>query len=574
MHMKWWGWGSEDKSPDTSNMPKFLPYVRQLLGCDTSYQMLPIAFDDINLNPIIENKPFLHYLTTHFDAEQLQQDKYSRLLHAYGKSYRDLARIRKGEVLRAPDLIVYPQNHSDVSILMDAAIQFDACLIAFGGGTNIVGALEAPASEARMVVSVDMSHMNKVLTIDASSQTATIQAGAFGPEIESQLNEQGFSLGHFPDSFEFSTLGGWLATRSVGMQSDQYGTIADMTLALTCVTPAGSISLVPYPHASMGPNLNEIIIGSEGRFGIITEAVMKIHPIPAAQHFSAIIFPNFLAGLSAIKECSDKQELPHMMRLLDPDETQLSFHFKPLKSRLEQSIEAAIKKAISTFRKIDFSQCCVAIIAFSGTSASIKRHKKNVLGTCKKHGAVNLGKTPGKQWYARKYDYPYLRDLIMNFGCIVDVAETSVLWSNVEPIYDAIKKAGYEAMSQCIPHHTLATLKKPGYLGCHLSHHYQNGTCLYFTFAFLPQTGYENGQYNWVKSAITDTIVKHKGSLSHHHGIGYEHAKWLPDVLGETGMTLLNKIKTAIDPGANLNPKDITQMPTDDIGTKEKSAVF
>ncbi len=574
MHMKWWGWGAVDKSPDVSNMPNFLPYVRQLLGCNTEHRIPPIAFDDIQLNPITDNKSFLDHLTSHLDTDQLQQDNYSRLLHAYGKSYRDLARIRKGDVPRAPDLVVYPNDHQDVCLLMDAAIKHNVCLIAFGGGSNIVGALEAPAHEKRMVVSVDMSRMNKVLALDVASQTATIQAGAFGPEIESQLNQQGFSLGHFPDSFEFSTLGGWLATRSVGMQSDQYGTIADMTLALTCVTPAGSIHLNPYPHSSTGPNLNEIILGSEGRFGIITEAVMKVHPLPVVHHFSAVIFPSFSAGINAIKECSDHQDLPNMMRLLDPDETQLSFHFKPQKSWLESRIESIIKKAIGTFKHIDFDHCCVAILAFSGTPAAIKKQKRTVLRRCKRHGAVHLGQKPGQQWYERKYDYPYLRDLIMDFGCVVDVAETSIVWNNMQPFYQAIKAAGYEAMSQCIPQETLAALKKPGYLGCHLSHHYQNGTCLYYTFAFVPEAGKNIEQYNRVKGAITDAIVSHQGSLSHHHSIGYEHAKWLPDVLGESGLDMLNKIKASLDPGANLNPKDMVRPARQNTQSKEHSPVF
>jgi alkyldihydroxyacetonephosphate synthase len=571
--MKWWGWGAENKFPDVSNMPKFLPYVKELLGCNTNNRKSPISLDEIELNPVVENKAFIEHITLNFKPHQVKQDKYSRLIRAYGKSYRDLARIRQGLIPRAPDLILYPETNQDVRFLMDAALKYNVCLIPFGGGTNIVGALEVPSGEKRMVISVDMSRMNQVLSLDPIALTATIQAGAFGPEIEYQLNQQGYSLGHFPDSFEFSTLGGWLATRSVGMQSDQYGSISDMTLGIHCMTFDGYLQVPPHPHASMGLNLNEVLLGSEGRFGIITEAVMKIHPLPTEQHFAALVFPTFSAGIEAIKECATTHKLPHMMRLLDADETQLSVHFKSQKSKWEQWLETIMKRGITKFKKIDFSSCSIAIIAFAGTKKQMKQQRREVLTLCKKYGAFHLGQAPGKEWYKRKYDYPYLRDLMMDLGCVVDVAETSVLWGDVESFHQIIKKVGYDAMSSCIPENVLKNTKTPGYLGCHLSHHYQNGTCLYFTFAFTPKLGQEINQYSYVKETITEAIVNNKGSLSHHHSIGYEHAKWLPQVLGDTGVDLINKIKKSFDPGGQLNPKAGLGLPTEQVLNTPKTVV-
>ena len=563
-NMKWWGWGSEEKEANLSNMPKFLPYVERLLGCDTKKKQPVISLDEINLPPIIENKAFVQWLQKTFSTNQLRHDKHSRLIHAYGKSYRDLLRIRSGQFARIPDCVIYPKSQTEVSLLIEAAITHNICLIPFGGGTNIVGALESPQNETRMIVSVDMGHMNQVHEVDSISHTAVIQAGAFGPEIEAQLNAQGFTLGHFPDSFEFSTLGGWLATRSVGMQSDQYGSIADMALAINCATPQGLITLNPYPHASMGPDINELILGSEGRFGIITQAVMKIHPIPATQAFGAVLFPNFSAGIAAIQECVAQQTLPHMLRLLDREETQLSFHFKSQKSPFQTMVDKAMKRMIGTVKKIDFSQCCIAVLAFSGSKAQIKLQRKLVLATCKKQGAVYLGAKPGNDWYHRKYEYPYLRDVIMDLGC-VDVAETTVLWKDVPTLYAKVKEAGYTAMSHCVPEVILNKLNKPGYFGCHLSHHYQNGTCLYYTFAFMPEKGQEQRQYSIVKSAITEAIVVHKGSVSHHHSIGFEHAKWLPTMVSTPGMTWLQNIKSVIDPQCNLNPKPITDTLIEEI---------
>ncbi len=555
-NMKWWGWGAEEKEANLSNMPKFLPYVEQLLGCDTTQKQAVISLDDIVLPPVIENHDFAQWIQKCFLAEQLRQDKQARLIHAYGKSYRDLARIRQGQLVRIPDWVIFPNSQNEVSLLINAAIAHNVCLIPFGGGTNIVGALESPQEEVRMIVSVDMSRMNQVLEIDAISHTAVIQAGAFGPEIEEQLNAKGFTLGHFPDSFEFSTLGGWLATRSVGMQSDQYGSIADMTLAINCATPQGLITLNPYPHASVGPDLNQLILGSEGRFGIITQAVMKVHPVPATQAFGAVLFPHFSAGIAAIQDCVVHQTLPHMMRLLDVDETQLSFHFKSKKSLFQTMIDKVMKRIIGFVKKIDFSQCCVGVLAFSGTAEQIKLQRKQVLAACRKQGGVYLGAKPGNDWYQRKYEYPYLRDVIMDLGCVVDVAETAVLWKDVATLYLKVKEAGYAAMAGCIPGKNLEKLKKPGYFGCHLAHHYQSGTCLYYTFAFMPEKGQEQQQYDVVKTAITNAIVANKGSVSHHHSIGFEHAKWLSEMLSESGLTWLKGIKSVIDPQYNLNPKN------------------
>ncbi|NDH66646.1 MAG: FAD-binding oxidoreductase [Gammaproteobacteria bacterium] len=564
-NMKWWGWGAEGKEANLSNMPKFLPYVEDLLGCDTTQKQAIIALDDITLPSVIENNDFVQWMQKTFSTDQLQQDKKARLIHSYGKSYRDLARIRQGQFVRIPDLVIFPNNQNEVSLLINAAIAHNVCLIPFGGGTNIVGALESHQHESRMIVSVDMSRMNQVLEIDAISHTALIQAGAFGPEIEAQLNAKGFMLGHFPDSFEFSTLGGWLATRSVGMQSHQYGSISDMALAINCVTPQGLITLNPYPHASMGPDLNQLILGSEGRFGIITQAVMKVHPVPATQAFGAILFPNFSAGIAAIQDCVAHQTLPHMMRLLDVEETQLSFHFKSKKSPFQTIIDKSMKRIIRVVKNIDFSQCCVGVLAFSGTTKQIRLQRKQVLSACRKHGAVYLGAKPGNDWYQRKYEYPYLRDVIMDLGCVVDVAETTVLWKDVATLYSKVKEAGYAAMANYIPEKALVKLKKPGYFGCHLSHHYQSGTCLYYTFAFMPRKGQEQEQYDAVKTAITNAIVAHKGSVSHHHSIGFEHAKWLPDMLSNPGVAWLQNIKAGIDPQYILNPKSSELRLAEDI---------
>ncbi|ABX78449.1 FAD-binding oxidoreductase [Coxiella burnetii] len=554
MVMKWWGWGAPDKQPDIHRMPKFLPYVEKILGCNIAQQDLPIEFEKIQLPSPIHCQAFLQQLECDFRSDQISQDKLERLRHTYGKSFRDLFRIRQGLISRPPDYVVYPETTEQVASLLSLATNHNVCVIPFGGGTNIVGAVEASANERRTVVSCDLSRMSRVISIDNYSRTAIIQAGALGPLLESQLNEKGFSLGHFPDSFQFSTLGGWLATRSVGMQSDQYGTISDMVLSLQVVTLQGVIENITVPHASCGPNLRELFIGCEGRLGIITQATMKVYPLPEKEHFNAILFPNFSAGLKAIHRCATQKQLPHMMRLMDNDETDLSFHLKPKESRLKSWLQSGVKSYLRRFKNIKEKQCVCMILAFSGSADEVRRKKKTVFAICRSMGGVVVGQGAGKAWYARKYDYPYLRDFIMDLGCVVDVAETATTWSNVENLYHQVKKVGYQALSECTPRAVQNKIGRPGYVGCHISHNYYNGACLYFTFGFFSEKNHALTHYWQVKKAFTQAIMDHGGALSHHHSIGYEHEPWLEAFIGTIGIKSLAAVKNSLDPTQILNP--------------------
>jgi alkyldihydroxyacetonephosphate synthase len=321
--MKWWGWGSIEKKFDDTNRPSFKPWLYQMAGTKELKLKYPVAEQEIKLSEPVTNDTFINQILLKINKNQIVQNSTQRILHTYGKSYADLLRIRKGIIKSAPDMVIFPKNHDEVVFIMKAAYENDVVVIPFGGGTNIVGCVEVTDGTPRMKVSMDMQLMNQVLSIDSYSQTAVIQAGILGTKLDEDLKKMGFTLGHHPDSFEFSTLGGWIATRSAGMQSNQYGRIEDMVLALKVVTPIGEVITKNVPASAAGPNLNALLIGSEGTLGIITEATMKIHPAPEIEEYYAYLFKNFKQGVAVIYECHLKGFVPSVIRLQDSHETAL-----------------------------------------------------------------------------------------------------------------------------------------------------------------------------------------------------------------------------------------------------------
>ncbi|HEY7027113.1 MAG TPA: FAD-binding oxidoreductase, partial [Gemmatimonadales bacterium] len=300
-HMKWWGWGDEQTEFDISDKPELWPFIRESVGISGEGDRTPpVQFDDLTLPLPRINSAFRAALGGTLGGDRLFTNKRERLVHAYGKSFRDLWRIRRGIVEAAPDGVIYPETEAEVATLIAAAADHDVVLIPFGAGSNIAGCVEAAHDERRMVVALDLRRMDQVLELDAESGTARIQAGVMGPHMEQQLNAQGFTLGHFPDSFLFSTLGGWIATRSAGMQSDRYGKIEDMVVALRMVTPSGTIETRTVPRSSNGIDVKHLCIGSEGTLGVITEAVMQVHRIPEIRLPYGYLFPDFEEGVNAI----------------------------------------------------------------------------------------------------------------------------------------------------------------------------------------------------------------------------------------------------------------------------------
>jgi alkyldihydroxyacetonephosphate synthase len=542
--MKWWGWGDVEARFDAEAHPGFWPYAKEVLGIEGDGPgMPPVPLEAVELPEPIVNTRFLAELKSVLDAGQICDSRLERAIHAYGKGFRDLFRMRRGWAEGAPDVVIYPESEHDVSVVLRAAERHDVMIIPFGGGSNIAGCLERMETH-RMTASLDMRRMRRVLAVDAHSFTARVEAGVFGPDLEDQLSAHGMTLGHFPDSFLHSTLGGWIATRSAGMQSDKYGKIEDMVVALRMVTPDGVLATQVVPKSSNGIDVNHLCIGSEGTLGVITEATMRVHPRPELRIVPGFLFPEFEGGVEAIRECVRRECMPAMVRLNDPDKTALSVAFKPRASRLTQAV-SKIFKGYLQMKGFDLPRSCLMLAAFEGSKADVKRQFREVSAIYRKFGGVSLGSSAGKSFEATKFDFPHIRDFLLERDVTTDVSETSTVWSNILPLYRATMQTLREKISES---------GVPPWTGCHISHTYRTGASVYFTFGFKQELGREMEQYLRVKRAAQQSFIDHGATLSHHHAVGTEHLPWLAADISPLGLKAVAALKRGLDPANIMNP--------------------
>jgi len=545
-HMKWWGWGVEGVAFNPDNKPAFAPFVKKAVGLDLSVPAVPpVEFSDLTLPSTTIDDDFLGALIAIVGADNAVTDNESRLVHTYGKSIRDLLRIRASDLPRMPDVVLYPADEDQVAQIVDLAVAQNAVVIPFGGGSNIAGSLTPNAGEARVVISLDLGLLNRVVSIDEGSGLARIQAGAQGPYIEEQLNERGWTMGHFPDSFTHSTLGGWVATRSSGMQSDKYGDIADIARGLRMVRPNGVVSIRPVPSASTGPSVREMILGSEGRLGVITEVTVQVHRTPEVREINGYLFPNWEAGIAAMHEISESDARPTVTRVSDARESGFSFATGKEKTGFDPQ---KVLMAFLEKRGWDLEGINLSFIGFEGSKSHVAYEKKIVARIVKKHGGLGVGKGPGVLYDQKKFDTPYLRDFLLDRGAAADVSETAAPWSRLNEIHDAVYAAANAAYEQ---------IGTPGWIMSHLSHSYHSGACLYFTFAFVHDGENAIAQYDVVKSAIQQAFVDHGGTISHHHGVGREHSPWLEQDISTEGVALMRGLFESADPKSNFNPDKV-----------------
>ena len=556
--MKWWGWGEESISFTHEGKPELAPFIERHLELDVRRPgTRPIAFGDLEVPPSVLPAGLRSDLEDAVGAGHVSTDEHDRVVHARGKSLTDLVRQRRGDLGRVADVVVRPATEEEVVAVVEAALEEDAVVIPFGGGTSISGSLEPEPGERRPVISIDMSRMDRVLSVDATSQLARVQAGVFGPNLERQLNAQGWTCGHFPDSFTHSTLGGWIATRSSGMQSDRYGDVAELTRGLRVVTPSGVLVVRPVPSTSTGPSVREMVLGSEGRLGIITEATIQVRRVPPERTILGYLFPTWADGLAAMRDIAAGEASPSVTRVSDPYETAFSFA-----TRTDPTpVDRLKSKALQTFLKRkgwDLEAMCLAFIGYEGSAAGVTAERKATERIAKRHGALCIGSSPGELYDQKKFDTPYIRDFLLDRGAPADVSETSAPWGELQTVYDNVMAAGHGAFHQ---------LGVPGYLMCHLSHSYHAGACLYFTFAINPPAdGDALDMYGVAKRAIQQAFVDSGATLSHHHAVGTEHAQWLEEDISGPGVAMLQALFEGFDPGGNLNPGKIVSGRTTRAG--------
>jgi alkyldihydroxyacetonephosphate synthase len=548
--MKWWGWGAEGVEFTHEDKPDLAPFIKEVLGLDVGrVTAAPVRFEDLHVPEPRLSEDLRAALEQAVTAAFVSVDPHDRVVHARGKSLRDLIRQRRGELLRVPDVVVRPGREDEVTAILRAALISGAVVIPFGGGSSISGSLEAPATETRPVISVDLVRLDKLLAIDANSRLARVQAGVFGPHLEEQLGAQGYTFGHFPDSFTHSTLGGWIATRSSGMQSDRYGDIADLTKGLRVVTPSGTLVTRPVPAMSTGPSVREIVLGSEGRLGLITEATVHVRRIPEHRAILGYLFPSFADALAAMRDIAASECAVSVTRVSDAHETRFSFAMRKRPTLVDKLQSKALRAFLQHRLGYDLPAMCLSFIGYEGSHGHVARQRKAAGKIVKRHGGLCIGSGPGALYDQKKFDTPHIRDFLLDHGVAADVSETAMPWSQLIPVYDAVTAAASGAFAQ---------LGVQGYLMCHLSHSYHAGACLYFTFAFQPTPGGDMiVEYEVVKSAIQQAFVDNGATLSHHHAVGTEHAQWLEQDISAPGVAILEALFDGTDPGRHLNPGKI-----------------
>jgi alkyldihydroxyacetonephosphate synthase len=548
--MKWWGWGLEGVEFTHADKPDLAPFIEAVLGLKVGpVSAAPPRLADLPVPESGLSEELRAALVRAVGPGFVGVDALDRVVHARGKSLRDLIRQRRGDFVRIPDVVVRPGSEDEVAEVLRAAIAANAVVIAFGGGSSISGSLEAPAGEVRQVISLDLARLDKLLEIDGPSRLARLQAGAFGPHIEQQLGRQGYTLGHLPDSFTHSTLGGWIATRSSGMQSDRYGDIADLTKGLRMVTPSETLIVRPVPAASTGPSIRQMVLGSEGRLGIITEATVRVRRRPAQRVILGYLFPTFFDGLAAMRDIAESECSVSVTRVSDANETRFSFATRKRPTLADKLQSLALRTFLERRLGYDVSQMALSFIGYEGSAGHVAAQRRAVGRIVKRHGGLGIGSGPGELYDQKKFDTPYIRDFLLDRGAAGDVSETAMPWSRLTPVYDAVTAAGHAAFAE---------IGVRGYLMCHLSHSYHDGACLYFTFAFVPTPGGDIlVEYDVVKSAIQQAFVDAGATLSHHHAVGTEHARWLEQDISAPGVAMIKALFDATDPGGHLNPGKI-----------------
>ena len=533
--MRWWGWGEDGHVVSLS--PAAEDLLRDELGADPSVRKPRVEFEQVSMPEPKLPDGLRDRLATALGSEGLRDDRETRAAHAVGRSYPDLVRIRSGDASSAPDAVAFPGSAELVAAVLGLCAEHGVAVVPFGGGTSVVGGVEPVREGFAGAVSLDLGRLTETVGVDPTSLTARVDAGLLGPELERRLREQGVTLGHFPQSFEYSTVGGWVATRSAGQASTGYGRIDELVEAVRCVTPAGELGTKAFPATAAGPSLRELVVGSEGVLGVICEATLRVRPAPAARRYEAWSFSSFAEGCDAFRVMEQAGAAADVNRLSDEDETRLTM-------ALGSSGSTTEKLGRRYLRLRGHEGGCLAILGFEGSEEQVEDRRRVAGGLLRAGGGVSLGHRPGDAWYRSRFAAPYLRDELLDRGVLADTLETATSWTNLGKLHQAVR----EALST-----TLASRGTQPLVMCHVSHLYPSGASLYFTFLARQE---EDAMAQWqaAKEAASEAIVAGGGTITHHHAIGRDHRRWLTAEDGELGIEVLRAAKERLDPAGIMNP--------------------
>lgn len=533
---RWNGWGYTNV--DYPLKPEALQFIHERVGEGCKSQ-------DAKLADVVKSLPDSR-LKSH---PLITTDPEERIRHSAGQSLPDWIAMRGGRYPAFVDGVAYPTMPEEVRDLIAYCRDTGTHLIPYGGGTSVVGHL-TPLAQDAPVLSVDMSRMSDLVEFDAKSQLATFRAGIAGPDIEAKLRARGYTLGHYPQSFEFSTLGGWVATRSSGQQSRFYGRIEGLFAGGTVETPIGTLELPAFPASAAGPDLREIVLGSEGKLGIITEVVVRVSRIPQHESFGGIMFPSFEQGTEAVRMMAQANLPVSMLRLSNAVETQTNL-------ALAAGTGVRLLERYLTMRGVQ-DEKCMLIYGLTGSKRVCRATRRALIEIARQHGGVFVGGVMGNAWRKNRFRSAYLRNTLWDHGYAVDTLETATSWANTLKMMQDIEQAIRTTMAE-------ADLKT--HIFSHLSHVYATGSSVYTTYVFPLGETPEQTLERWqrTKAAASEAVVANGGTISHQHGVGLDHAPYLPREKGETGMQTLQSLVSSFDPSKIMNPGKLLEEVREDV---------
>lgn len=523
---RWNGWGDETLDYPMTEVTRM--FLERVIGPSQPPQ-------DATFAEVVHTVP-----PSRLPAHPLVSDAPDvRLRHARGQSLPDWLALRSGDVGCFPDGVAAPTQPAEVQALLRYAHEVGARIIPYGGGTSVAGHI-TPVPGATPVLTIALGHLNHLERLDERAQLATFGAGVSGPDLEATLRARGYTLGHFPQSFEYSTLGGWIVTRSSGQQSLGYGRIEGLFAGGIVESPVGTLALPPFPASAAGPDLRQVVLGSEGRIGIVTQATVRVVPVPQAERFYGVFFPTWEAGLRAVREIVQTRLPLSMMRLSTPQETATTLAMAGHATLLGPAERALALCGMGEGK-------CLAIFGLTGSRRAVAWGWQETAALARQHRGLPTGTFFGNQWRKNRFRSPYLRNALWQAGYAVDTVETATTWERVPDTLRVVEAALRAA---------LAPWEERILVFTHLSHLYPTGSSLYTTFVYRLAPDVEQNRQRWgaLKRAASEAMVACGATISHQHGVGSDHAPYLAAEKGPLGMQVLADLCHRFDPDGLMNP--------------------
>ncbi|MDQ6855467.1 MAG: FAD-binding oxidoreductase [Candidatus Dormibacteraeota bacterium] len=531
--LRWWGWGDRD----TAIPPGLARLLSAELGAEMSRQAAPPAQPPALPPSALDGDALLSELREVCGDDAVATDAESRLRHAAGRSYLDLLSLRGKRIECAPDAVVSPADEAQVAAILRLCVRASCAVVPFGGGTSVVGGVSPLRGDHRAVIALLMRRLDRGIAVDPTSMTATLQAGMTGPQAESFLAGHGLTLGHFPQSFEYATLGGFAATRSAGQASSGYGRFDELVEGLRLVTPAGEVVVAGHPSTAAGPSIRQLVLGSEGRLGVITELTLKVRRLPAQSRYEGWSFPTFADGVAALRALAQGRIVPDVARLSDREETRVGMAMAFRGDTID-------KLGRRYLRLRGHHAGCLLIVGWDSDALIPGARQAEAREVLRGHHGIRLGTSPGQSWLRQRFHGPYLRDSLLDAGVLVETLETACSWATLPQLHHAVVASLRTALSGA----GTAAL-----VGCHLSHIYPSGASLYFTAlaAAEPDPG---ARWTAAKRSASEVILDNGGTITHHHAIGTDHRPYLVREVGAEAVGTLQAMARDLDPTGIMNP--------------------